>query len=189
MTGAFVGRRRRTFSTPSFSRLCRGHFLHAWFLWGRFWFFVFLKIKNFFLAQIRQGATPEGLALTCAIGVLFSLFPVLGVTTLFCLVAGHFLRLNQVVLQAVNYAMAPVQLILIPIFLKLGAWIFRVPAVSVNPITMAEDFMAAPMLFVEEYGIAWLQGIAAWALFTPFVAIVVYYITRSALLSYKRLRT
>lgn len=149
---------------------------------------MFKKVRELFLAQVRQGATPQGLALTCAVGFTIALFPVLGITTVMCLVAGQVLRLNQPVLQAVNYALAPVQLLMIPIYLKLGAWVFQVPAVSVNPLTMVEEFMASPKAFLQEYWVASLQSMAAWALVTPLAAVAVYFVTRTVFQGYQKLR-
>ncbi|HEY1079805.1 MAG TPA: DUF2062 domain-containing protein [Bdellovibrio sp.] len=149
---------------------------------------MFKKVRELFLAQVRQGATPEGLALTCAVGFTIALFPVLGVTTLFCLVVGQVMRLNQPVLQTVNYALAPVQLLMIPIYLKLGAWVFQVPSVSVNPLTMVEEFMASPKVFLQEYWVASLQSMAAWALVTPLAGLGLYFVTRSVFQGYQKLR-
>src|SRR5438128_669219 len=146
------------------------------------------RVREFIGHQLRQGASPEGLALTCAMGFFISLFPIIGATTVLCLGAGYALRLNQPTLQAVNYLLAPLQLLMIPIFLKAGAWVFRVPTVSVNPKTIIDEFMRNPGKFLSDYGIASLQSIAAWALLTPLVAFILYRILLLIFKSAKRIR-
>ncbi|MDG0817654.1 DUF2062 domain-containing protein [Bdellovibrio svalbardensis] len=146
------------------------------------------RAREFVGYQLRQGATPEGLALTCAMGFLIALFPVLGATTVLCLGAGYLMKLNQPTLQAVNYVLAPVQLLMIPVYIKAGAWVFQVPAVSVNPKTIIAEFMDDPGKFLSDYGFASLQSIVAWALLTPLVAFVVYRVLLMIFRSAKRIR-
>jgi uncharacterized protein (DUF2062 family) len=136
------------------------------------------KIRLFFLNQLRQGSTPLSLAKAVAVAAVISVFPVIGLTTLLCVIAGHFLKLNQPTLQMVNYALAPVQLLMIPVFLKLGAWICQVPSVSVNPLKIVELFAESPKQFFAEYGYAGLQAILAWALLAPAVGFLAYWICR-----------
>lgn len=146
------------------------------------------RFKKFFLEQLRQGTTPRALALTCAVGAVIALFPVLGATTVLCLIFGAILKLNQPVLQTVNYAMAPLQLLMIPVFLKAGAWICRVPAVSVNPQKIVTEFWESPGKFVTDYGWAGLQAILAWALLAPVVLLIVNFLVLLAIKRIQRAR-
>ena len=61
-------------------------------------------------AQLTQGITPEKIALTLAVGSALALFPILGTTTLLCLLAGILLRLNQPIIQMVNALCTPLHL-------------------------------------------------------------------------------
>lgn len=130
------------------------------------------------MAQMKQGVTPHGIALACAVGLTGCLFPMLGATTLICFLTAHFLRLNHPIVQTVNYGAAPLQLLMFPVFIKLGAWICNVPAVSVNPEKIYHVFMESPALFFQEYGWAWLQSILAWVVCAPFVMFATYKIVR-----------
>ena len=139
---------------------------------------MFKKIQAFLLAQMKQGVTPHGIALACAVGLTGCIFPTLGATTLLCFVAAHFLRLNHPIVQTVNYGSGPLQLLMFPVFIKLGAWICNVPAVSVNPEKIYHVFMESPALFFRDYGWAWLQSILAWMVCAPFVMFATYKIVR-----------
>ena len=79
--------------------------------------------------QLRQGVTPEKLALSLALGVVVSVMPVLGITTLFALALSAVLRLNHVAVVAANYAAYPLQIVLFIPFFKMGAWVTRGPPV------------------------------------------------------------
>lgn len=142
------------------------------------WRKILARAKTFIMEQLKQGATAEGLALTCSVGFALALFPALGTTTALCLLVGTMMKLNQPTLQAVNYVLAPVQLLLIPVFLKMGAWIFSVPAVSINPKTIVAEFFNAPGVFFVNYGLAGLMAMVAWLVVMPALAILVYRILK-----------
>eukprot|EP01034_Spumella_vulgaris_P003768 gene3768-4823_t len=59
------------------------------------------------LAQLRQGITPEKIALTAALGAVIAVFPILGSTTVLCGLVAWGLRLNQPIIQLVNYLCYP----------------------------------------------------------------------------------
>lgn len=136
------------------------------------------RVQTFLQDQLRQGTSPQALALTIAVGAAIAVFPTLGATTLLCFLAGVVLKLNQPALQVINYALAPLQLLLIPFFLKLGAWICRVPAVSVNPQTMIAEFWASPGKFLADYGWAGLQAILAWIVVAPFIVLITRFVMK-----------
>jgi uncharacterized protein (DUF2062 family) len=78
-------------------------------------------------ALLRQGATPEKLALSLALGITIGLVPVLGVSTALCALVAFALRLNMPAIQLVNYLLAPLQLLLVIPFLRLGEWLAQAP--------------------------------------------------------------
>lgn len=146
------------------------------------------RVQAFLLMQLRQGASPNGLARTCAVGFALAVFPALGTTTALCLLFGSLMKLNQPTLQAVNYILAPLQLLLIPVFMKMGAWIFSVPAVSFNLKTMMEEFFQSPGLFFVNYGVAGLMAMVAWLFVMPFVAFITYRVLKVVFTKFKRER-
>ena len=77
------------------------------------------------VVQLRQGITPEKIALTIALGgLVLSLFPILGSTTLLCGLAAVVLRLNQPIIQTVNLLAYPLQLALLIPFYRAGERLF-----------------------------------------------------------------
>ena len=73
---------------------------------------------------LRQGMSPQRLALTIALGFAVGCIPVIGIPTVVCAALAMALRLNLPAIQAANYAAMPLQLMLIVPFLRLGAWLF-----------------------------------------------------------------
>ena len=128
-------------------------------------------------SQVMQGATPKALAIACAVGTMIALIPILGVTTLLCVFAGLIWKLNQPILQMVNYLLYPVQLLLLPVFLSFGATLTHSEAISFNPSVIAAQFMADPAVFLATYGMAGLHALLVWAVFGPIIGWLVYQLT------------
>src|SRR5205823_6730685 len=78
---------------------------------------IFLSI----LDMLRQGITPERIALSIALGGVLGVFPVLGSTTILCAAAAFVLRLNLAAMQVVNLLVYPLQLLLFLPFLQAGS--------------------------------------------------------------------
>jgi len=73
---------------------------------------------------LRQGITPEKIALSVAFGIALGVFPVIGSTTLLCTLAAIIFRLNLPAIQLINYFMYPLQIILVIPFIRLGERLF-----------------------------------------------------------------
>jgi uncharacterized protein (DUF2062 family) len=81
---------------------------------------------------LRQGVTPEKMALSLAIGVALGVFPVLGTTTALCALAGLILRLNLPAIQVVNYFVYPLQIVLLIPFFRAGEQLFGAPHLQLS---------------------------------------------------------
>ena len=74
--------------------------------------------------MLRHGADPDKLAWSLALGVVIGVNPLLGSTTVVVLALAAVFRLNLVASQVGNHAMYPVQLLMFPVFIKLGSVVF-----------------------------------------------------------------
>lgn len=133
------------------------------------------------LAQLRQGITPDKLALTISIGAVLGIFPVLGSTTILCLSFAAVLRLNQPVMQVVNHCCYPLQLILIPVFIRFGERIFRASPISFSMAQLLGEFRAGPLRFFQEFASTFLHCMTAWAILAPWAGVIIYFGTRPML--------
>ena len=126
-------------------------------------------------AFLGQGITPHELSLSVAFGVTIGLFPVFGTTTTILFLIALVLKLNAAAMQLVNYALYPVQLIMIYPLIKLGPFIFQINPLSYTAeemiVMMQENFFGT----LEKFWQALLVGAGAWLIFAiPLFAITYY---------------
>ena len=133
------------------------------------------------VAQLQQGITPEKIALTIALGVVLGIFPILGSTTLLCGLAAVALRLNQPVIQLVNYFTYPLQLALIIPIYRAGEILFFKTPVPLSIPFLFERFKADFGQFLHDFGIIAVQGIVVWCLLAPVLVGMFYLALRPVL--------
>ena len=126
------------------------------------------------VALLRQGLTPEGVALSLAFGVAAGLFPVIGATTLLALAVGVALRLNQPALQLANWLAYPLQLVMIIPLVRLGEWLSGASPASFSVVQVVASASADPLGTLERFGMTGLHGVLGWMAIVPFVVLVLY---------------
>lgn len=77
------------------------------------------------LDLLRQGASPRSLAWSLAVGAAVGINPLLGSTTIACLVIAVVLRVNIVASQISNHLVYPLQLALFFVFIHIGDKFFH----------------------------------------------------------------
>ena len=152
---------------------------------GEFWH---RRVLGVVMGQLRQGITPQKIALTVAIGSVLGVFPILGSTTLLCFLAGLLLKLNQPIIQLVNYLIYPLQFAGIYFFIRIGEWLTRTPPLPFSIPGLIQQFRAAPLHFFQQFGMTALRGVLAWTLIAPFVAAALYFALLPLLRRLARLR-
>jgi uncharacterized protein (DUF2062 family) len=146
------------------------------------------RVLDVVMAQLRQGITPEKIALTLAIGLIFGLFPIFGTTSALCVLAALWLKLNQPMIQLVNWFAAPLQLPGIYLFVRIGERLTRSPPVQFSITGLVQQFRASPLQFLQQFGITGLRAVLAWLLIAPFIAAAVYVALLPPLRALARLR-
>jgi uncharacterized protein (DUF2062 family) len=146
------------------------------------------RVVDVVLAQLRQGITAEKIALTLAIGLILGLFPIFGTTSALCVLAALWLKLNQPMIQLVNWFAAPLQLPGIYLFVRIGEWLTRSAPVQFSITGLVQQFRASPLQFLQQFGMTGLRGVLAWLLIAPFIAAAVYVALLPSLRSLARLR-
>ena len=107
------------------------------------------------------GLSPRRLALTLALGLAVGCIPVVGIPTLLCALLALALGLNQPAIQAANYAVMPLQLLLILPLIRLGGWLMA--STHNQAVRVTAPLHLTSMKLLTEMG--WLAGQAllAWA--------------------------
>lgn len=80
--------------------------------------------RNFLIFAKHISGPSQNKVLSLTIGFYLGVFPVIGTTTIMCLLAGFLFRLNHFILQSLNILLAPLQLLLVYPFLKAGRVLF-----------------------------------------------------------------
>lgn len=135
---------------------------------------LYRRIIEPLLALLRQGISPDRLALCVAIGVVVGNIPILGVSTILCAVIAVAFRLNLPAIQIVQAAMAPTQLLLIIPFVRLGEWIFRAPP---EPVSLEQGLALLAQGAGHAVAVLWdaiLHAGLAWILVAPFAIYSIY---------------
>jgi uncharacterized protein (DUF2062 family) len=133
------------------------------------------------VGQLRQGATPEKLALTIALGLLLSTFPVLGATTILCGLAAFVFRLNQPLIQIVNYLAYPLQLALLIPFYRAGERLLGRDLVILDAPLVVKRFGADAGQFFKDFGMIALGGVLVWLIVAPPMIAAIYFTVRPLL--------
>jgi uncharacterized protein (DUF2062 family) len=144
------------------------------------------RIVTLIVSQLTQGVTPHKIALSIGLGFSLGVIPILGVTTALCAIAAVRLRLNQPVIQLVNWLVYPLQLAWILIFIRIGEWIMHAPYLTFSLPELIQKFHDSPIKFFEEFSVAGLQGVVAWLFIAPFLTTIIYSVLMPPL---KRLAT
>ena len=134
------------------------------------------RVVALIVTQFTQGFTPQKIALTISLGVTLGIFPILGATTALCAIVGFWLKLNQSVIQLVNWLASPMQLAMILFFVRIGEWILHAQPVSFSIPELIRKFHESPVNFFREFGMTGLHGIIAWLVIAPFLAALIYFL-------------
>lgn len=138
------------------------------------------RVAQPMLAYLAQGASPSMLSRTLGVGVACAIFPFLGLTTALTFLAGTVLRMNQPILQTLNQLLGPVQLVLIPVFVRAGEWLWgatdgeRLSVSVMMRVWREENFRE----FLAQFGQAGVHALTAWAAAAPLVFLSVHFALR-----------
>lgn len=125
---------------------------------------------------LLQGISPRRLALTLALGFAIGCIPLVGLPTALCAVVALLLRLNLPAIQAANYVVMPLQVVLIVPFVRLGGWLTSAaPQPGLAPTLLLHT---SPLRIASQMG--WMAGEAmlAWLVIAiPAVALLTLTLT------------
>ena len=126
--------------------------------------FLHKKIVEPVIALIKQGISPEKIALGMACGIVLGVFPVLGSTTILCGLAAIILRLNLPAIQLVNYLVYPLQLVLLIPFFHLGDLLFQLEPLPLSAQELITLLQSDLWGTIQSFWNTTLHAIVAWLL-------------------------
>ena len=122
------------------------------------------------LALLRMGATPQKLAWSIAAGLLIGISPILGVTTILCLVVAFLFRLNVPASQLGNHIVYPLEIILVIPFIRVASRVFHT---ALMPLSAKELLRAAREHPIQLSRQLWLWEWHAFLLWAILAAIAI----------------
>ncbi len=125
---------------------------------------IYRKVVDPVLTLIRLGASPERLAWSLALGVVIGINPVIGSTTVACLVIAFALRLNLVASQLTNHLVYPLQLVLFLPLLRLGTRLFRSQPMPISPSQLLHTARTNPLELTRQLWLWESHALLAWLL-------------------------
>jgi uncharacterized protein (DUF2062 family) len=143
--------------------------------------FFYRRLARPILELLRQGITPEKIALSVALGAALGVFPAIGFSTTLCAIAALVLRLNLPAIQIANYFVYPLQIALLLPFFRLGEKLFHAPHLpisveQIHAMIRADLWQAIRLLWTTTW-----HAIAVWCLVAPVFVAVLYTILAQAL--------
>jgi uncharacterized protein (DUF2062 family) len=140
------------------------------------------------LELLRQGVTPDKIAMSLAFGLGFGIFPVLGVSTILCTFVAVLLRLNLPAIQLVNYLASPLQLALIIPFVRVGEHLLRIDP---QPLSISAGFRLLATGILHAVTVLWdaiVHAALGWIVIGPIVIYLLYRAFRPLLVRAARVR-
>src|SRR5258708_30462436 len=124
--------------------------------------FFYRRLARPILDLLRQGVTPEKIALSVALGAALGVFPAIGWTTALCAIAALVLRLNLPAIQILNYFVYPAQIALLIPFFRLGEKLFRAQHLPISVLQMHAMIRADRWAAIALLGTTPWHAIAVW---------------------------
>ncbi|MEQ8243942.1 MAG: DUF2062 domain-containing protein [Fulvivirga sp.] len=132
------------------------------------------KLLKPLLGFLKQGMTPTRLALSVSLGFVFGLFPVVGITTVLCLLIAVIFKLNVAAIQLINYIVYPLQLLLIIPFINLGSKILNVNPIPYSISELIDMVKNDFLLALKQLWVAHLMGMFAWLIIIVPIGLIIY---------------
>ncbi|SNS36790.1 hypothetical protein SAMN05421770_101681 [Granulicella rosea] len=139
---------------------------------------------------LKTGATPQSLAWSLAIGCVIGVNPLLGSTTVVCLVVAFVFRLNLIASQIANHIVYPLELALFYVFIRIGDRIFHTGKMPLDRHEMLRGVRMHPW---ETTKLLWSwewHALIVWAVFAvvaaPLIALALTPLLKRALVRMHR---
>lgn len=147
------------------------------------------KVRDPLLAELKKGVSPDEIAAAVAVSLAIAVNPIIGTTTILCLLAGKIFRLNHLIMQTINYFSYPLQLLLIIPLVRLGEWITGAEQMPLNPALIIEELNRSFSGFLVKFGMAGLHGLLGWLVAIPPVVFIINFILKKILRKWIKSKT
>lgn len=123
---------------------------------------------------LKGGMSCSKVTICLALGVVLGIFPVIGTTTLLCTLAAFVFRLNLPIIQLVNYAVYPLQLVLLAFFYGAGSRLFTGKSSLYAGSEMIELLRTDLWGSLTAFWDLTLYAVSIWLFISPLLLFVLY---------------
>ncbi len=136
-------------------------------------------IKEFFKTKVitpilnllKQGITPEKIALCIALGVMLGVFPVIGSTMILCTIASLSLKLNLPLIQIISYLVYPLQFLFLIPFVRFGELVLGVPPFPISIPALVDMIKTDIVQTIITFWDATMHAILGWVITTALISL------------------
>ena len=130
-------------------------------------------LKSKTVALFKQGLSPKELLKSILVASLFSIIPIVGVTTVLLTILSVKRKLNLPIMIALSYLMWPIQLLMIIPFINIGEFIFSIPQSHHSAQEIIASFQESFFGTLSHLSFELLCGFGGWLLTAvPFFTLV-----------------
>jgi uncharacterized protein (DUF2062 family) len=132
-----------------------------------------------------MGASPQKLAWSLALGLLIGINPILGSTTILCLVLAFIFRLNLAASQIGNHIVYPLELVLVVPFIHVASRIFHTAPMPLSAKELLRAARENPLALTRQLWLWEWHAFLVWAVIAaigiPITALVLTPVLRRLL--------
>ncbi len=114
------------------------------------------------MALLKEGTTPTKLGWSVATGIGIGLSPLIGTSTILCVVVGFIFRLNHPAIQISHLILSPFQFPLLFFFIYAGEKVFNQPHIVPKIIQEVRTGAFSPFATLETYWTSFWQAGVVW---------------------------
>ena len=133
------------------------------------------KVIEPIIGYLKEGMSPTKIAMCIGFGCIIGVVPVIGITTLLCAGIAIVFRLNMAIIQIINYAVYPLQIIFFIPFIKIGIYVFGATPLQLNADQIIEMIKENAFQVIMEIGYANFLGLIIWLVIAPMAYAIIYY--------------
>ncbi|MFN0049514.1 MAG: DUF2062 domain-containing protein [Cytophagales bacterium] len=135
------------------------------------------KIFNNLIKFLKQGTSPQKLALGISIGVVVGVFPILGTHTALTLLVIYLLKLNPASIFLITNIVFPLFFVFVIPFIRFGEIICNAEKVAIS-ISSVYNMMDLGILYtLQTLGMTLVYAFVGWAIFSIPVGLALYFLS------------
>jgi len=142
---------------------------------------VFNKVKEVIRREFTQGLDLRGGSMAIATAFTLGIFPIIGFSTPLNTAAAFLFRLNQPIVQALNWVLGPLKWLLIIPFLRFGEWLFDADPFSLSLTEFSKIFFDDWLATTREFAWTFTHVICGWLVLVPMIYLFIYFTAKTIL--------